>query len=87
MDTASLMQELKVKLVESLGLADVQPDEIGDDQPLFAEGLDLDSIDALELAVMIEESYGVKIDSKEAGQAAFASIRALAEFIAKARSE
>ncbi len=73
--------ELKSKIIESLKLQDVSPDKIGDDDPLFGEGLGLDSIDALELVVMLEKNYGIVIKDIEEGRPAFRSVRALAEFI------
>ena len=81
-----LLSELKRKLVETLRLADVRPEEIGDDQPLFGEGLGLDSIDVLELVVMLERDYGIKIESKELGQRVFVSVRSMAEAIEKGRA-
>ncbi len=63
--------------LEGIGPADIQPDA-----PLFGEGLKLDSIDALELAVIIERSYGVRIADMDAGKKAFASLAALDAFIA-----
>jgi len=68
-------------IVETLLLEDIQPDEIGDDAPLFGEGLGLDSIDALELVVAIEKQFDVIIEDEEVGRQAFASISALADFI------
>ena len=62
-----LLKEIKEKRVETLKLADVQPEEIGDDEPLFGEGLGLDSIDGFEMVVMLERDYGVKIGSKVLG--------------------
>ncbi len=73
--------ELKSKIIESLKLQDVSPDKIGDDDPLFGEGLGLDSIDALELVVMLEKNYGIVIKDIEEGRPAFRSVRALADFI------
>jgi acyl carrier protein len=73
--------ELKSKIIESLKLQDVSPDKIGDDDPLFGAGLGLDSIDALELVVMLEKNYGIVIKDIEEGRPAFRSVRALAEFI------
>ena len=61
------------------------PDEIEDDQPLFVEGLGLDSIDALELSVALEADYGINISDTDTARAAFASIDTLAEFVAKNR--
>jgi len=62
-------------------LQDVSPDKIGDDDPLFGAGLGLDSIDALELVVMLEKNYGIVIKDIEEGRPAFRSVSALAEFI------
>jgi acyl carrier protein len=76
-----LKQRLKVLLVEGLRLDDVKPEDIEDAEPIFVEGLGLDSIDALELAVLVEESYGVSIPDEEVGAVAFASIDALADFV------
>lgn len=81
-----LLTELKQKLVETLKLADVHPGEIGDDEPLFGEGLGLDSIDVLELVVMLERDYSVKVDSKELGQQVFRSVRTMAEFVERSRA-
>ena len=78
--------ELKVKIIESLNLQDITPEQIGDDAPLFGAGLELDSIDALELVVMLEKNYGVVIKDMEEGRPAFQSVRALAAFIDARRS-
>lgn len=80
---ADLRSDLKQKLVETLDLTDVEPGSIGDDDPLFGEGLGLDSIDVLELVVMIERDYGVKIDNKELGEKVMVSIATLADHIAE----
>lgn len=73
--------ELKTKIIESLRLQDVTPEQIDDDAPLFGTGLGLDSIDALELVVMLEKHYGIVIKDIEEGRPAFRSVRTLAEFI------
>ena len=75
------LTELKSKIIESLKLQDITPDQIGDDAPLFGDGLGLDSIDALELVVMLEKNYGIVIKDIEEGRPAFQSVRTLAEFI------
>lgn len=80
-----LRTELKHKLVETLDLADVDPDAIGDDEPLFGEGLGLDSIDVLEIVVMIERDYGIKIDNKEVGEKVMVSIATLADYLSEQR--
>ena len=79
------ISELKVKIIATLGLLDVTPDDIKDDDPLVGGDTGIDSIDVLELVMMIEKDYGVKIESKELGVKVFASVRALATFIAQAR--
>lgn len=78
--------ELKVKIIESLNLQDITPEQINDDAPLFGAGLELDSIDALELVVMLEKNYGIVIKDMEEGRPAFQSVRALAGFIESRRS-
>ncbi|MDF1593482.1 MAG: phosphopantetheine-binding protein [Desulfobacterales bacterium] len=78
-----LLNELKVKIIEVLNLMDVSPDDISDDGQLVGGNLDIDSIDVLELVIMIEKDYGVKIDNRELGAKVFASIRTLAEYVHK----
>jgi len=73
--------ELKTKIIESLRLQEVTPEQIEDDAPLFGTGLGLDSIDALELVVMLEKHYGIVIKDIEEGRPALRSVRTLAEFI------
>ena len=82
----ALKAELKILIIETLRLEDVEPDSIKDEDPLFGEGLGLDSIDALELVVAIEKHYGVLIEDEEVGVEAFASIEALAEFVIDKKS-
>ena len=87
---SDIENELKSMIVETLMLKDVQPEEIDVDKPLFADGLGLDSIDALELAVEIGRRYKVQIKSDdERNREIFRSVRSLAAFIAeeKARME
>ena len=76
-----LVSELKVNIIKTLGLIDVTPEDIKDDSPLVGGDAGIDSIDVLELVMMIEKDYGVKIDSKELGAKVFASVRALATYI------
>jgi acyl carrier protein len=73
--------ELKSKIIEALKLQDVTPEQIDDDAPLFGTGLGLDSIDALELVVLLEKEYGIVIKDIEEGRPAFRSVRTLADFI------
>ena len=79
--------ELKELILKSAGLDDVGPDEIEDDQPLFVEGLGLDSIDALELSVALESKYGINISDSDTAKAAFGSINSLAEFVSEHRTK
>lgn len=80
-----IISELKVKIIATLGLLDVTPADIKDDGPLVGGDTGIDSIDVLELVMMIEKDYGVKIESKELGVKVFASVRALATYILQAK--
>ncbi len=83
----SLVKELKELIVEAMELEDISPLEIETEAPLFVEGLGLDSIDALELAMALEERYGVTIaDEPEENEKIFASVRSLALFVAENRA-
>lgn len=78
-----LILELKKQLIEVLNLEDMQPDDIDSDAPLFGEGLGLDSIDALELIVMMEKQYGIKIKDPAAGKDIFKSVAVMADYISR----
>lgn len=75
--------DLKKKMIEVLNLEDMQPDDIDNDAPLFGEGLGLDSIDALELIVMMERSYGIKIKDPAEGKEIFKSVNTMVDYIRK----
>ena len=80
---SNLEQELKVLIVEALNLEDISPDDIKSDEPLFGDGLSLDSIDALELGIALRKAYGLRIAVvNEDIKAHFHSISSLAKFIA-----
>ncbi|MBN1157772.1 MAG: acyl carrier protein [Bacteroidales bacterium] len=81
-----LIENLKNEIIESLNLEDVTPDQIEADTPLFVEGLGLDSIDALELIVLLEKKYGLKIDTAEEGKRILYSVRTIAENIIRSRN-
>jgi acyl carrier protein len=81
-----LKTKLKQLIVTTLKLEDVKPDDLADDEPLIGSGLNLDSIDALELVVTLEKEFGVKIASSEESRQALGSIAHLAEFI-RARAD
>jgi len=85
--TDALRLEIKELIVESLNLEDVEPASIADDQPLFGSGLELDSLDALQLAVAIEERFGVPITDEDLGREVFASVEALAGFILRTKGD
>lgn len=75
------MADLKRQIIQALNLKHLTPEAIGDDQPLFGEGLGLDSIDALELIVLLQQEYGVKLENPQEGPKIFKSVRTIAEFI------
>ena len=75
------MQDLKAQIIAQLNLQEVKPEDIGDDQPLFVEGLGLDSIDALELIVLLQQQYRVKLSNAEDGPKVFQSVRTIAKYI------
>jgi acyl carrier protein len=77
----NLIQELKVKIVDILNLPDVTPQDIQTDAQLVGGELGIDSIDVLEMVIMIEKDYGVSINNKELGAKVFASLRSLAAHI------
>lgn len=76
-----LTEKLKKEIIEVLNLEDIKPEDIDVDAPLFGEGLGLDSIDALELIVLLEKNYGIKIEDPKEGRKIFTSIRTMADFI------
>ncbi len=76
-----IIEKLKVQIIEQLNLEDMEPEDIDADEPLFGEGLGLDSIDALELIVLLEKEYGIKIQNPKDGQKIFYSVKTMAEFI------
>lgn len=78
---SELKEELKGKIIEQLNLEDVTIEEIADDEQLFGDGLGLDSIDALELIVMLDKDYGIKLTDPKDGKAIFESVNTMAAFI------
>ena len=76
-----LMLDLKKQIIVALNLKHLKPEDIGDDQPLFVEGLGLDSIDALELIVLLQQQYGIKLANPQDGPKIFKSVRSIAEYI------
>lgn len=76
-----LIEELKVEIIEALNLEDMEPEDIDIDEPLFGDGLGLDSIDALELIVLLEKNYGIKIEDPKKGKDIFVSVKTMAAYI------
>ena len=83
----NLVQQLKVQIIEILNLEDVTPDDVDPAAALFGAGLGLDSIDALELVVMLERNHGILIEDIEIGRRALSSINAMAAFITERQGE
>lgn len=85
MTDTDLKRKLKELLIERLKFEDMTPDDIGDDEPLFEGGLGLDSIDALEIVVMLESEFGIKVKNETSARAHFRSVESLAGLIEKKR--
>lgn len=83
----TLKQELKENIIEQLNLEDVTVEEIADNDPLFGDGLGLDSIDALELIVMLDKDYGIKLTDPKEGRAIFESVEVMAKYISENRTK
>lgn len=82
-----LIEELKASIIEALNLEDLTPADIDADAPLFGEGLGLDSIDALELIVLMERNYGIRLKDAAAGRQVFQSVRVMAEYVMANRTK
>jgi acyl carrier protein len=80
-----IIADLKVQIVKALNLQDIEPSSINENDPLFGEGLGLDSIDALELIVLLEKEYGLRIENPADAKKIFTSIKTMAEFISANR--
>ena len=80
-----MIVKLKTEIIDVLNLEGMAPEDIADDAPLFGEGLGLDSIDALELIVLMEKNYGIKLKDPNEGKAIFRSVKTMADYIEKNR--
>lgn len=78
-----LILQLKKQIIEALNLEEMTPDDIDTDAPLFGSGLGLDSIDALELIVLLEKNYGIRLANVAEGKEIFKSIRSIAEYVSQ----
>ncbi|MCS6980194.1 MAG: phosphopantetheine-binding protein [Flavobacteriales bacterium] len=87
MEKNQLCEQLKNQIIQRLNLEGMTSADIADDQPLFAEGLGLDSIDALELIVLMEQEYGIKIENPQEGRAIFSTISSMADYILRHRAQ
>ena len=84
----NLINELKLKVIDALNLEGMTPDDIDNDAPLFGdEGLGLDSIDVLELIVLLEKNYGIRLATPADGKAVFTSIATMASYVAANRTK
>ncbi|HIY89028.1 MAG TPA: acyl carrier protein [Candidatus Bacteroides pullicola] len=82
-----LVRELKQQIIKTLNLEDVSCEDIDNDAPLFGDGLGLDSIDALELIVLLEKHYGIKLSDPSQGKAIFQSVNTMARYVAEHRTK
>lgn len=87
MDREKLVSDLNNLIIKSLKLEDVLAEDIDPSAPLFGAGLGLDSIDALELVVALEKTYGIRIPDEDVGKEAFASVNALADYIIRSKGQ
>ena len=82
-----LILELKEKIIDALNLEEMTPEEINTDEALLGGGLGLDSIDALEIIVLLEKNYGIKLANPSEGKAIFKSVRTIAEYVSNNRTK
>jgi acyl carrier protein len=87
METAELKQQLKKQIIEFLNLISVKPEDIKDDEPLFGEGLGLDSIDSIELIVLLGREYGITIQDPKEGRKILVDINTMAAYIEQHRTK
>lgn len=82
-----LKQQIKEQIIDALNLEEITPADIEDAAPLFGEGLGLDSIDALELIMLLDKHYGIKLADPKAGKEIFRSVDVMADYISKNRTK
>jgi len=82
-----LIKELKEEIIEALNLEEMTPEDIDENDALFRDGLGLDSIDALELIVLLDKKYGIKLANPAEGKAIFKSIATIADYVSKNRKK
>ena len=82
-----LITTLKQQMIEVLNLEEMTPEDIDTDAPLLGDGLGLDSIDALELIVLLEKKYGIKLENSAEGKSIFKNVRTIAEYVSEHRKK
>jgi len=87
METAALKQQVKEQIIQFLNLTTVKPEDIKDDEPLFGEGLGLDSIDSIELIVLLSREYGITIQDPKEGRKILTDINTMVSYIEKNRTK
>lgn len=87
METAALKQQVKEQIIEFLNLKTVKPENIKDDEPLFGEGLGLDSIDSIELIVLLSREYGIEIKDPKEGRKILVDVNTMVDYIEKNRTK
>lgn len=81
MEKEELKQQLKVQIIQFLNLTELTPEDIKDDEPLFGDGLGLDSIDSLELIVLLKKEYGINIQDPKEGRKILVDVNTMADYI------
>ena len=82
-----LIQTLKEQIIDALNLEEITPEDIDNNEPLFGAGLGIDSIDALELIVILDRHYGIKLANPAEGKEIFKSVSSIADYVAKNRTK
>lgn len=82
-----LIKELKEEIIKALNLEEMTPEDIDENEALFGDGLGLDSIDALELIVLMEKKYGIKLANPSEGKAIFTSVASISDYVSKHRKK
>lgn len=83
MEKEALKQQLKAQIIHFLNLTDLKPEDIKDDEPLFGDGLGLDSIDSLEIIVLLKKEYGITIKDPKDGRKILTDVNSMADYIAE----
>ncbi|GAB3932739.1 phosphopantetheine-binding protein [Mucilaginibacter myungsuensis] len=81
MEREALKQQLKAQIIKFLNLTELTPEDIKDDEPLFGDGLGLDSIDSLELIVLLKKEYGITIQDPKAGRKIFHNVNSMVDYV------